>query len=491
MSHHRTSYGRGLNPNNRVTNRKPNQDNRQVGHSNGRPDNRPDNRPGNRPDNRPDKRPDNHQDNRSENYQNTRPDNRSEKRSDNRIDNRQDGYSRSDRERDDRKKFFMELNRSLIEWIFESVDVGKYNYKILKTEAELSSLLTNRYYLSGNYSGNNCFLVFTKHKGKYHSFIIERKMLSYSIDKVDWDTLRITNVNAMVDQAIYDGTIFDGIYFSRGDISKFTITDVYRFRGADYAVRDIKLKLAEIRAYLERIGSQIVPAQKQNNRVNIEISVNQLHDILDFDDVVNNKLHNNQTMVRGICFYPEQSGTKLIFNYDHHPNILANHPANGVKPQKVRVNKLDDSNNSGSEGSTHSKPQNSGDVRRKLTKTYYTAIDRIENGSDIEIKAILRMEPTPVPDNYDLYCVERISSNKLKKQKRDIAYVPDVEKSKWLRELFVNNSKPKLMNCVWRDDRRKWEPMSVNETAKFPTLASQLDKHLIAMEESDSESDFE
>jgi hypothetical protein len=396
---------------------------------------------------------------------------------------------RTDKEREERRKYFMELNKALVEWIFESVDVGRFNYKILRNESDLSNLLTNRYYLSGNYSGNNCFLVFTRHKGRYHSFIVDRKMMSYSIDKVDWENLRITNINAMVDQSIYDGTIFDGIYFSRGDVSKFTITDVYRFKGADYAVRDLKLKLSEIRAYFERMGSQIIRSQKRNNRVNIEIGVNQLYDVLDFDDVINNKLHLNNTMVRGICFYPEQSGTKLIYNYEHHPNILANHPANGVRPKRVRVQKAEDSNHSGSEVSMSSRPQ--GEARRKLTKTYYTALDRAEDGSELGIQAILRMEATPIPDNYDLYCVERVGKSKLKKQKRDIAYIPDADKSKWLRDLFLNSSKPKLMNCVWRDDRRKWEPMSVNKTAKFPTLASQLDKHLVEMEESDSESDFE
>src|SRR5690606_8011954 len=103
-------------------------------------------------------------------------------------------------------------------------------YTILQSKADLSNnMLSNRYYLSGNYSGNNCFLVFTKHDGRYYSFLVDRKMLAYSYDKIDWSKLRITNVNTMVDQSIYDGTIFDGIYFSRGDISKFTITDIYRF----------------------------------------------------------------------------------------------------------------------------------------------------------------------------------------------------------------------------------------------------------------------
>ena len=395
--------------------------------------------------------------------------------------------TRTDKERDERKRYFMELNKALIGWVFESVDVARYNYKIMRNESDLSNLLTNRHYLSGNYSGSNSFLIFTKHKGRFHSFLVDRKMLSYSVDKVNWEELRITNVNAMVDQAIYDGTVFDGIYFSRGNVSKFTITDVYRFRGTDYSTRDLKLKLSEIRAYLERIGSQIISSQRKNNRVNIEISVNTLYDVLEFDDVVNNRLHMNNTMVRGICFYPELSGTKLIFNYEHHPNILSNHPASNIKPKRIKVHRSEDSP-SASEVSNSSKHV---DNRRKLTKTYYTAVERAEDGSDMEINAILRMEPTPIPDNYDMYCVERVGKRKLKKQKRDIAYIPDAEKSRWLRDLFLNNAKPKLMNCVWRDDRRKWEPISVNKTAKFPTLASQLDKYLIEMEESDSESDFE
>lgn len=458
--------------------------------------------------------------------------------SDNSRPDRSDRSDRPDRpdrpdnrfNQEERKKYFAELNKSLVGSIYDSIDISKYNFKMLKDESDLSNILTNRYYLSGNYSGVNCLLVFTKLKGKFYSFVVERKMLSYSVDKVDWDNLRITNVNVMVDQAIYNGTIFDGIYFSRGDVCRFTITDAYRFKGSDYSVIDLKLKLNEFKCYFERIGSQINRTGEQNKRVTVEIDINQIYDIFDFDNVVNTKLHTGGTMPRGICFYPEKSGTKLIFNYDHKPNILFSssekedeksnyNPNSNINPNsnlnsnsnpnsnsntKSNPNKNTQNNLRGSNKSSRSdnsddsadntnnivkKSKNIG-MRLKLRKTYYTSKDNIDSKNN-EIKAVLSMVSTSIPDNYELYCVERIDTNKVRKQKRDIAYIPDAEKSRWLRSLFDQDTKPKLMNCVWRDDRRKWEPISINTSAKIPTLSSKLDEYLIEVEESDSESDFE
>jgi len=446
---------------------------------------------------------------------------------------------------DERRRFFAELNRSLVSWVYDSIEMSRYNFRMLKDVSDLSMLLTNRYYLSGNYSGVNCFLVFTKLKGKFYSFIVERKMLSYSIDKMDWDSLRITNINVVVDQAIYNGTIFDGIYFNRGDINKFTITDAYRFKGTDYSVIDLKLKLTELKYYFERLNTQVGRSNPngqngqnsqnaQNKRVSIEIDINKIYDVADFDSVINTKLHIDSTMPRGICFYPEKSGTKLIFNYEHRPNILNGAPGlikaapdrTSTTPiaRSTGSNDPNDPNDPNDSNDSHDsqRSQRSYDSHRtsstkpdaktmktdkadkadkadkidksdtdkkrlKLTKTYYTSIQDTSG----EIKAVLGMTPTSTPDNYDLYCVERVGTNKLRKQKRDIAYIPDAEKSKWLRSLFSVDPKPKLMNCVWRDDRKKWEPMSVNTMAKLPSLSSKIDEHLVAVEESDSESEFE
>lgn len=408
--------------------------------------------------------------------------------------------NRSDKEREERRNYFTELNKSLIEWIFESVDVSKYNYKIFQNKQDLSQLLTGKHYLSGNYSGTNCFLTFTQHKGKYYSFLVERKMLSYSFEKINWDMLRITNINTMVDKAIYNGTVFNGVYFSKGDTHRFTVTDIYRFKGTDYSAVDLKLKLSEVRSYLERIGSQLLETDKKNSnssKISLDIDVNQIYDMFEFDEVINTKLHNNTTMVRGICFYPNKSGTKLIFNYDHHPNILNNN--NPQKNRRIENNDHGSDNNSHKVSQNNSQPKvqknniytNSDTNKYKLTTRYYTAREKEEDGSDKVIKAILRMEPTDLPDNYDMYCVQRVGKNKLKKQKRDIAYISNLTKSKWARSLFDTDIKPKLMNCIWRDKRRKWEPISLNTKAKFPTIASKIDEDLIEIEESDDETDYE
>ena len=57
--------------------------------------------------------------------------------------------------------------------------------------------------------------------------------------------------------------------------------------------------------------------------------------------------------------------------------------------------------------------------------------------------------------------------------------------------MLINNS-PKgsvFVECLWRDDKRKWEPLDINTEVRLPSLMSDIRENIVEMEEMDSDSD--
>ena len=73
----------------------------------------------------------------------------------------------------------------LLDFIYSSVDLSKYRYEMIETNTDLPKIFNKNFYLTPNFVGNNCLLVFTKLRDKYYSFLIDRKTLSYSKNRVD------------------------------------------------------------------------------------------------------------------------------------------------------------------------------------------------------------------------------------------------------------------------------------------------------------------
>src|SRR5690606_34801581 len=98
---------------------------------------------------------------------------------------------------------FVNINRELIKYIYSTVEISKFKYEILRSKQQLGRFISNTYYVSPNYYGKNCLLVFTKIKSKYYSFLVDRRQLSYSIDKVNMDDVYIHHCNVEIDLSIY------------------------------------------------------------------------------------------------------------------------------------------------------------------------------------------------------------------------------------------------------------------------------------------------
>jgi hypothetical protein len=143
----------------------------------------------------------------------------------------------------------------LLDFIYSSVDLSKYRYEMIETNTDLPKIFNKNFYLTPNFVGNNCLLVFTKLRDKYYSFLIDRKTLSYSKNRVDISKVDLKYVNVDIDSKIFSGTIFDGVSVKVNNVEQFIISDTYLFQGNDYTNVSLDIKLYEIQSYLKNNSS--------------------------------------------------------------------------------------------------------------------------------------------------------------------------------------------------------------------------------------------
>lgn len=203
-----------------------------------------------------------------------------------------------------------DIKKQLVNYIYDTIDLSKFNYEFLEFESELYQLAKKKYFISANFSGSNCLLVFNKNRDRYYSFLVNRKTLSYNIKKLDVMNVEINNVTLKLDLSVYKGTILNGIFIMNKGQRQFIITDVYYFKGQEMLSTPLDSKILTIKTYLE---SNYYPDDRTNT---LMLTVNKLYKVEDIRNVSKNIIPNmNNYVIKGICFYPEISGTRLIYTF--------------------------------------------------------------------------------------------------------------------------------------------------------------------------------
>jgi hypothetical protein len=383
--------------------------------------------------------------------------------------------------KDIKHKHYRGINQELIKYIYTTLDISQFKYEILKYEDQLNKFTSDVYHIAPNFNGKNSFLVFNKINSRYYSFLVDRKQLSYNYEKIDIDNVFIHHCNVDIDLSLYNGTIFDGIYIKKGDIHEYIITDVYYFKGTDYTSNKLTHKLFEVKLYLDNIGVQIRCNQnKINNRTNLTLTVNEICDIKDIRNYVNTytKKYNNKYQMRGLCFYPDISGIKLI-------HLFSNTNNNTTNINKILVHDTQ-SDNSSSNKNNNYKTSNLKRSNRLVKKVFIAK-------NNAPVYTILEMKATSIVDNYKMYAVEKVQNGgitKLRKYQMDIAYISSIKKSEWVRDIINDSPKGSVfVKCIWRDDKHKWEPLELVKNVRLPSLMDDILEKIHVMEESDSDSE--
>ena len=295
---------------------------------------------------------------------------------------------------------------------------------------------------------------------------------------------------------IYKGTILDGTFVQNKNDKIFIVTDVYMFKGQDYTKSQLESKLLTIRTFLQ---SNYDVDDKNNS---LEITVNKTYEIDQTEHVINNVVPKIKNfLIRGICFYPEISGTKLLFKFGNENTVPIeitsatfqtvnnssynqtnnnyNH-ANNKKKQVVSKDQKDDSSDSNRSSPTNIKVNNSSPTTvvpkapeiKKVAKVVYIPKD----GEDEE-NYVFEMQKTDKVDVYKLMALETVVKDDKKLLKRVqvcLAYVPNMTRSKWCKDTVNKTGGNVLVNCKYYPDKYKWEPISVAK-AKKPSFIESFD----------------
>ncbi len=228
--------------------------------------------------------------------------------------------------------------KMLINYIYDNIDLSKYNYSLIDSIETLKPVYDNEYYLTPNFNGANVLLIFCKIGNIYFSYMIKRKLLTYKKEELDYSTITIENVKLRLGIDIYKGTIFDGICIHNNeDKDTFIINDIYLFLGVNYVNIKTKEKLMLVESYLEI-------KFKNNDTINtININTNKLFNLDNLNEMLINLANTPNLQIKGFDIIPEYSGTKLVFLYagNFNNNLLNNNKQNIIKKKNNNTkNKL-------------------------------------------------------------------------------------------------------------------------------------------------------
>lgn len=343
------------------------------------------------------------------------------------------------------------IKQKIIDYIFNHIDISNYNFSVLRNKGDEMKIKNNKYLILPNFKGYNYLMVFIKNKERFYSCLIDRATLSYSNPNNKLDNIKIIPIDVYFDDInIYDGTIFDGIYYYENEKKYFIINDVYMFKGLSKKTDQIKNKLIEMNCYI-----------KNNKNINnsIDISINSYYMFKDIKEAINDYQHNPD--IRGIIFYPflideykQQKQTKLLYMFENNIEEIKNKKLiNNSNDINLDINNI-----------------NSSDM--EITFENYKLKDNIDISNDIifsfEVKKINE-------DIYNLSLLIPKDCNDLKNnifipKYISIAYLPTLEDSKKLRELFKNKSKL-IMDCKYINiqNKTKWLPLNIS-SKKHPDL---------------------
>lgn len=367
--------------------------------------------------------------------------------------------------------------QKIIDYIYSSTEISRFKYKILEYENDLNMLTTQKYFVSANFSGTSSLMVFIKIYDKFYSCLIDRKTLSYNRQQVRIENVKMTPINLRFDNSIYNGTIMDGVHVfnKRTNTNVFIMTDVYQFRGQDMTNDSIQHKIMNVTSY---INSTL---KNDKNINNINIVINKLYEVTKIEELISTMEKIGGYDMKGVVFFPEISGTKLLMLETKSNNINSvNNNFNDLSSQSIEDR----------EKNTNDivPPPELKDVQNKKKQKY-----RYICKSDDPVFACLEVRKTDLPDVYYVSCANKENINGksiIKIIRLGIALIPNTETSMLCKSIINSKVNGKaLMNCKFDQNKNKWIPLSEEVKLKLPSLWNEIENKIDILVESDSDNE--
>lgn len=363
----------------------------------------------------------------------------------------------------------------VLDYLYNKIEVGEHKYVLIKNIGDVYELKNKKYYISGNTCGINSFLIFMKKDNDYYSYLVDRRSISYNRNTLKKSSVRFTEIKLHVDLKLYEGTIIDGILIDSDNkiISKgenksnkmqFMISDIFTFCGKSLLAMNYKKKIFTIQNMLMEF------IDKKNLNSNIELHMSRPFEINQANDLFNEYInpYTKKYNIKGLTFYPENSGTKLIYIFDKQDEKFKNELNDGI----VEIN-----------------PNNKSEENLQLLesseskKNFKFELVNPECIDDIVLN--LEMKKTCISDVYKLYGIF-FNLDKYIKKKIGIAYIPTYELSLKCK-LFFLNSESQIMVCKLNSYKGKWIPIEIANIQKIDIINN--DKRIKISEEEIIEQD--
>ncbi len=352
----------------------------------------------------------------------------------------------------------IDVKNIVLDYLYNKIEVSEHKYILIKNIGDVYELKNKKFYFSGNTCGINSFLIFMKKDDNHYSYLVDRRSISYNRNSLKKSSVRFTEIKLSVDPKLYEGTIFDGVLIdsennkiiSKGETKSskmaFMITDVFNFCGKSLLSTNWKKKMF----LMELLIKEFVEVNKTNNidlYVNRPFEINQSTEL--FSQYVNP--YSKKYNVKGVTFYPEFSGTKLIYLFDKADDKFRLELANGTATINQEVNKED----------------NLVLLDASETKKIFK-FELVDPECIDDIVLNLEMKKTCISDVYKLYGIF-YNSGKYIKKRIGIAYIPTYELSLKCKLFFASHNS-KIMNCKFNSYKGKWVPMSEASVQKIDII---------------------
>ncbi len=393
-------------------------------------------------------------------------------------------YSLLEEEYDDFDNDFSDQNykNHILDFLYNKIEINEHKYTIIKNIGDVYDLKNKKFYVSSNSCGINSFIIFMKKDNNYYSFMIDRRSISYNRQSLKKEAVRMSEIKLSVDYKFYDGTILDGILIdtesnivsNKSNKSKpkyqFMVTDVFMLAGKSLITQDYKKKM-----YLaSNMFNEYIEKNEKTNNIDLYVSrPYELNQVLSlFKDWISPNVKNYN--IKGITFYPQYSGSKIIYIFDKQDDKYKNELLIGDAIIET----------------------NSDDNLKLLENSDKKRVFKFElmNPECIDdIILNLGMIKTNIPDVYKLYGIfHNTNSNgeeQYIKKKIGIAYIPTYILSLKCKSYFLNTDEL-IMSCIFNTNKKKWIPIDEAEVQKIDIVNNEKRLKIVEQEVVDNDCDM-
>lgn len=327
-----------------------------------------------------------------------------------------------------------DIKTELLKYLYNKLQLYNYKFTEIKCNGDIVNLRNSHYYISANYGGIMNLLIFLEINNNYYCYLIDRRSISFTRDKLNIENVRIQKLNIAVDLKLYNGSIFDCVVIDNLNNShkNIIITDVFYYCSKNMLTHNYKNKMLLISNIFKN---------NENTTINVSptFELNQKN-ILFFEYI---KQFSKNLNIKGISFYPEKSGIKLIYIFNKNDVDLKEKLMYNIE----FINKCD-TNESEKKIEVEKKIKNITVMKNVIT------FDLINIDDTKIIKQVFEVVKTDTSDIYKLYALFNENGN-ITKQKIGISYINSYDNSIKCKRIF-NETKIKNMVCRFNSHIKKW-----------------------------------